>query len=161
MTGRTMQKLLEVVSVLALLVAGIVTLTALYGSNAVQAVEPMTNPFSNHERDWGTRARLIEIPAVMLIVYVFGLLLTRYSHLLNFPVQVTAENYANLQILAKSMISWLKVEVLILFAWLQIIQIQIARETRSGIPIRAFQAFTVVVFASALIHYIAIKRQAP
>ncbi len=161
MTCRITQKLLEIGSVLALLVAGFITVRALYGSNAVQVVEPMTNPFSSHESDWGTRARLLEIPAVMLIVYMFGLLLARYSHVLNFPVQVTAENYARLQTLSKSMISWLKAEVLVLFAWLQIIHIQEARGTRSGIPMLAFQTFTVVIFSSALIHYVAIRRQAP
>ena len=72
MTRRTMQKLLEIASVLALLAAGFVTLTALYGSNAIQAVELMTNPLSNNERDRGTRAWLPEIPAAMLIVHAFG-----------------------------------------------------------------------------------------
>src|SRR5579863_6905932 len=78
MTGRITQRLLEIASVLALLVAGFVTVRALYGSSAIQFVEPMTNPFSSHERDWGTHARLLEIPAVMVILYAFGLLLAKY-----------------------------------------------------------------------------------
>lgn len=159
--NRTIRKLLEIASVLALLVAGIVTVSALYGPNAIQAVEPMTNPFSSHERDWGTRARLLEIPAVMLVVFAFGFLLVRYSEALNFPVQVTSENHARLQTLAKSMIAWLKAEVLALFAWLQIILIQKARGNRFGIPTLAFQTFTLVIIVTALIHYVAIRRQAP
>lgn len=158
MTGRTMRKVLEVASVLALLVAGFATLTALYGPNAVQPVEPMTNPFSSHERDWGTRAALLEIPAVMLALSGVGFLLARYSEMLNFPVPVTAKNHAQLQSLAKSMISWLKAEVLALFAWLQIVHIQVARGIRFGTPILAFQTFTLLIFSTALIHYIAMRR---
>jgi hypothetical protein len=156
-----MRKLLELASVLALLVAALMTINALYGSTAIQVVEPMTDPFSSHERDWGTRARLLEVPAVMLVVFAIGFLAPKYSASLNFPVQVTSYNYDRLQALAKSMISWLKAEVLALFAWLQIILIQEARGSRSGIPIPVFQTFTVLIFATAVIHYVAIKRQAP
>lgn len=156
-----MRKLLEIASVIALLLAGFVTIKALYGSSAILAVEPMTNPFSSHERDWGTRARLLEVPAIMLVVFALGSLAARYSESLNFPVQVTPCNYLRLQAMAKSMISWLKAEVLALFAWLQIILIQQARGSRSGIPILAFQIFTALIFATALIHYVAIRRQAP
>lgn len=155
------RKLLEIASVFALLVAGLMTINALYGSTAIQVVEPMTNPFSSHERDWGTRASLLEVPAVMLVVFAIGFLADKYSASLNFPVRVTSCNFDRLQALAKSMISWLKAEVLALFAWLQIILIQEARGSRSGIPIPAFQAFTVLIFATALIHYVAIRRQAP
>ena len=156
-----MRKLLEIASVLALLIAGLMTINALYGSKAIQVVEPMTNPFSSHERDWGTRARLLEVPAVMLVVFAIGILAAKYSASLNFPVQVTSYNNDRLQELAKSMISWLKAEVLALFAWLQIILIQEARGSRSRIPILAFQTFTLLIFATALIHYVAIRRQAP
>src|SRR5438105_1446085 len=116
MTGGMMRKLLEIASVLAILVAGLMTIKALYGSTAIQVVEPMTNPFSSHERDWGTRARLLEVPAVMLVVFAIGFLADKYSGSLNFPVQVNSNNYDRLQALAKSMISWLKAEVLALFA---------------------------------------------
>jgi hypothetical protein len=112
MTVRTMRRLLEVVSVLALVVSCFVTFTALYGSNSVQDVEPMINPFSSHPSDWGTRARLLQIPAVQLILYAFGLLVARYSGALNFSIQVTPENRFRLQVLAKSMISWLMAEIL-------------------------------------------------
>ena len=161
MTGRTMQRLLEVASVLALVVSGFVTFTALYGSNAVQNVEPMTNPFSSHPSDWGTRARLLQIPAIQLILYAFGLLLAKYSGALNFPVQVTPDNRFRLQVLAKSMIGWLKAEALILCACFQIVEVQVARGSRSGIPALPFQGVTLVIFATALVHYIAIRRQAP
>jgi hypothetical protein len=161
MTVRTTQRLLEVVSVLALVVSGFVTFTALYGSNAVQDVEPMINLFSSHPSDWGTRARLLEIPAVQLILYAFGLLLARYSGALNFPIPVTPQNRFRLQVLAKSMISWLKAEVLILLACLQIVEVQVARGSRSGIPALPFQGITLLIFTTALVHYIAIRRQAP
>ena len=161
MTGKMMRRLLEVASFLALLVTIFVTLTALYGSNAVPDVEPMTNPFSSHPSDWGTRARLLQIPVVQLILYAFGVLLARYSGALNLPVQVNADNCLRLQLLAKSMISWLKAEVLILFAFLQIVEVQVARGSRSGIPALPFQGITLVIFTTALLHYIAMRRQAP
>ena len=161
MTGRTMQRILELASALALVVSGFVTITALYGSNAVQNVEPMTNPFSSHPSDWGTRARLLQIPAVQLILYAFGLLLAKYTGALNFPVQVTPDNRFRLQVLAESMIAWLKAEVLILFAFLQIVEVQMARGSRSSVPALPFQGITLVVFATALVHYVAMRRQAP
>jgi len=161
MTDRTMRRMLEVASVSALVVAGLITLVALYGSNAVPNVEPMSNPFSSHPSDWGTRARLLQIPAVQLVLYVFGALLTRYSAVLNFPVPMTAENRLRLQVLAKNMIAWLKAEVLILFACVQIVEVQLARGSRSGFPALPFQGFTLVIFSTALIHYIAMRRQAP
>ena len=161
MTGRTVRTLLEIASVFALLVAGFMTMKALYGANAIQVVESMTNPLSSHESDWGTRARLLEVPAVMAVLFAFGFLAAKYSGLLNFPVRVTSENYDQLQTLAKSMISWLKAEVLALFAWLQFVLIQEARGSRSGIPGPAFQIFTFVIFATTLIHCVAIRRQAP
>ncbi len=161
MTSKTMQRLLEVASLLAIVVCGFVTFAALYGSNAVQNVEPITNPFSSHPSDWGTRARLLQIPAVQLILYAFGLLLVKYSGALNFPVQITNRNRSRLQILAKSMIRWLKAETLILFAFLQIVEVQVARGSRSGIPAVPFQGITLVIFATALVHYIAMRWQAP
>jgi len=156
-TGGMIRKLLEIASVLALLIAGLMTISALYGSTPIQVVEP----FSSHERDWGSRARLLEVPAVMLVVFAIGILAAKYSTSLNFPVQVTSYNTDRLQELAKRMISWLKAEVLALFAWLQIILIEQARGTRSRIPILAFQTFTLLIFATALIHCVAIRRQAP
>ena len=87
----------------------------------------MINPLSSHPIDWGTRAQLLQIPAVQLILYAFGLLLARYSGELNFPVQVTPDNRIRLQVLAKSMIGWLKAEALILFAFVQIFEVQVAR----------------------------------
>jgi len=65
-------------------------------ANAIQPVEPMSHPFTSHERDWGTRVRLLEVLAVMLVVYGFGFLLTRYSGGLNFPVRVTSEKNAGI-----------------------------------------------------------------
>ena len=161
MTGRTMQRLLEAGSVLALVVCGFVTFNALYGSDALQNVEPIVNPLSSHPIDWGNRARLLQIPVVQLILYAFGLLLARYSGALNFPVQVTPDNRIRLQVLAKSMIGWLKAEALILFAFLQIIEVQVARGSRSGIPALPFRGITLVIFVTALVHYIAMRRQTP
>lgn len=161
MTGKTMQRVLEVASLLALAVSGFVTFTALYGSNAVQNVEPMTNPFSSHPSDWGTRARLLQIPAFQLIIYGFGLVLAKYSDALNFLTQVTLNNRFQLQVLAKSMVAWLKAEILILFAFLQLVEVQVARGSRSGVPTLPFRGITLVIFATALVHYIAMRRQAP
>jgi hypothetical protein len=154
-----MRRLLEVASVSALLVTGFVTLSALYGSNAVLDVEPMTNPFSSHPDDWGTRARLLQIPALQLILYVLGVLLTTHSGSLNYPIPVTAVNRLRLQAVAKSMISWLKAEFLILLACVQMVEVQIARGSRLGFPALPFQGFSLAIFATALTHYIAMRRQ--
>jgi len=161
MTSNTMRRLLEVASISALVVTGFVTLIALYGTNAVPDAEPMNNPFSSHPRDWGTRARLLQIPAVQLILYAFGASLSRYSGVLNFPVPETAENRVRLQVLTNSMIYWLKAEVLILFACVQVVEVQLARGSRSSFPALPFQGFTLVIFTTALVHYVAMRRQAP
>jgi hypothetical protein len=121
----------------------------------------MTNPLSNHPIDWGTRARLIQLPALQILLYAFGLLLAKYSGALNFPVQRTPGNSDRLQVLAESMIGWLKAEALTLFAFLQIVEVQVARGQRSGIPALPFRGITLVMFATALAHYIAMRRQAP
>jgi hypothetical protein len=161
MTGKIVRLLLEIASIAALLFSFSITLASLYGHDSVRETVPMTNAFSNHPSDWGTRATLLQLPAVQLLLYAFGAMLAKFSGALRFPVQVTTENRLRLQVLAESMISWLKAELITLLAWIQWIEIGEARGIRSGIPPLEFRTFTLIIFATALIHYISMRRQVP
>jgi hypothetical protein len=143
----------------ALLFGVAITLVALYGHDPIPQTTPMTNALSSHPSDWGTRAAILQIPAIQVLLFALGAVLTKFSGALTLPVQVTAENRLRLQMLAESMIAWLKAQLLALLAWLQWIAIAEARGNRTGISSLAFRTFTLIIFATALFHYIAMRRQ--
>ena len=75
--------------------------------------------FSGQADAWGSKGTLLALPVVMVVFYVLLGVLSRFPHVFNYPVPITVENAGTQYQNARTMLSWLKVEVLGIFAYLE------------------------------------------
>lgn len=69
--------------------------------------------------DWGNKASIFILPAILTLVY-FGIsVLNKFPHIFNYPVQITAENAAYQYTKASRIIRLLKLLVVILFLFIE------------------------------------------
>jgi hypothetical protein len=114
-----MRKILEFVSLAALAVTLWVTAKEMVGPSRLTGRIPVHFNAAGQPDAWGSTASLLAVPILALVLYVLMTLVARYPAAFNFPVRVSPANRGQLEGLALQMISWLKAEVLCLFAWVQ------------------------------------------
>ncbi|HLO48622.1 MAG TPA: DUF1648 domain-containing protein [Kamptonema sp.] len=87
---------------------------------------PVHFGFSGRPDAWGDKAAIWILPAVAAFFDVMLALLGNYPHTFNYPVAITEENARVQYELARSLLAWLKVEMIWLFAWILWEQIQVS-----------------------------------
>ena len=119
--------------VLALLV--LVVLLGMAGFNYMRLPDRIPSHFGfNGKPDaFGGRENLLIMPAVAVFLYTLLTVLAMFPHVFNYPFPITEENarmqYSN----ARQMISALKVEMLVTFAYISWASIGTAMGTRDGL----------------------------
>ncbi len=89
---------------------------------------PLHFDLGGHVNRWGSSSELFFLPTIGLLVFCLLSVVVRFPASFSYPVEVTPANRARLQELAVSMINWLKVEMLAMFAWIEGWTVGIARE---------------------------------
>ena len=89
---------------------------------------PLHFDISGHVNRWGSSLELFFLPTIALFVFCLLSVVVRFPASFSYPVEVTPANRARLQELSVSMINWLKVEMLAMFAWIEGWTVGIARE---------------------------------
>jgi uncharacterized membrane protein len=68
---------------------------------------------------WGGKASLLLVPIISLVIYIGLTVLAKYPHSFNYPREITDKDaypqYSN----ARLMISWMKLELTILFGYIE------------------------------------------
>jgi uncharacterized membrane protein len=146
-----MRKTLEAISLGALAVLAFLTWSALYGPNHLRDKIPTHFDMAGHVNGWGTSSSLVLLPVVALGVYLLLSAIVRFPAFFNYPVAVTDQNRPRLQALACDMISWIKAEMVCLFAWIQRMTIHAARMPDGGfLPTSGFMVGTLGLVALLL-----------
>lgn len=94
---------------------------------------------------YGNRGIIWLLPAIGLVLYAGLTILSRFPHLLNYPVKITSNNAERLYTLGTRTIRLLKVIVVVAFAFLNFRTIEIALNITTQIG-----AFYVPVFLVAM-----------
>jgi len=155
-----MRKTLEIIAFLLLLINWAVTAIALLGPNPVPAKIPTHFNSAGQPDGWGTPAMLWMMPVMATGVYLLMSLVARYPSSFHFPGRVHPSARRGLEAVALRMISWLKAEVVFLFAWIQYQTIGFARGGRGTLSPLFLPVVLVVVFGTMVWHITAMRRLA-
>jgi uncharacterized membrane protein len=89
---------------------------------------------------WGPRYMLYVLLGIAVVLYVGLTLVQRVPRLYNYPVKVTDENRARLQMIAVGMMRWIKVEMVAVFTFTQWTVVQVGTHQAAGMPLAGMLA---------------------
>lgn len=135
----------ELTSIAAVII-GIVLILANW-SSLPQRI-PTHFGFDGQPDGWGGKANLLLYLGINLPMYLLLTIAGRYPHTFNYMVKITAENAKCQYRIAKRMMLSLKLEIMILFSYLEYNQIQIAKEHGKGLGTAFIFVVLIVVFGS-------------
>ena len=152
-----MRKSLEFVGVAALLFLCAITWRALNGPNRLPDRIPTHFDIAGQPNGWGPPSSLWMVTAVALLLYVSITVVSFFPSAFNYPVRVTPRNRDALQGLALEMITWLKVELSCLFAWIRWATIDAVRHAHIGLsPLQL--PLALAVFGTMTWYLVAMRR---
>lgn len=95
---------------------------------------------------WGHRATLLLFPLISIAPYALITTISRFPHTFNYPIAVTEQNAQQLYKLTIQMLSWLKLELVLLFGAIGIMIIRSAETGRAeGVGILTIVAIIVIL----------------
>ncbi len=153
-----LRKMLEGVSVGALLVNFVLTWLALNSPFRVPDQIPIHFDLAGHPDAWGSPLSLLLLPIIALFLYAIITAVSRFPSAFNYPTRVTAQNRERLQQIALNMMAWIKAELCCLFAVIQYATIDTARHARNGLSPVLMPVALVIVFGTIVVHVIAMRR---
>ena len=156
-----MRKTIEVVGLGILAVLFWITYSALNGLEKLPNRIPTHFDISGQPNAWGPPGFLWFLPLVAIGLYLLMTVLgsIRFRRY-NLPVAVTESNLPFIQEQTSVMVTWIKCEMLCLFAYLQWSIIQSARTSQFQLSPLLIPVFLVVIFSTVGWHLAAIIRGA-
>ncbi|HTB97188.1 MAG TPA: DUF1648 domain-containing protein [Terracidiphilus sp.] len=155
-----MRKILEVVGLFALGILFWITWSALYGPDRLPDRVPTHFDAAGNPNGWGSPAGMIILPVIAAGVYLLMSVVARFPSAFNYPVRVTPLNRARLQEITLTMIAWIKVEMVCLFAVLQWVFVQSARNSDGRLFPKVLPVFLFLIFSTVAAHLVALFRAA-
>jgi|SRR5580658_3261816 hypothetical protein len=155
---RSLVRILEVLSLVALAVLAAETALAVFGPVPLPARVPTHFNAAGSPDAWGSASILWLLPAIAAILYLLMSWVARHPAAFNYPVRVTPFNRPRLQELALGMIAWLKAELLSFFALIQWIIVRAARHPEHAISPVPMPLLLAAVFLTVGIYLVAIFR---
>jgi len=153
-----MRKVLEAAGLGALAVLLWITYRALSGPDRLPDKIPTHFDLAGNPNAWGPPSTLMLLPAVALGVYLLITVVSQFPAAFNYPVRVTAGNRLRLEALSLQMITWLKVELACLFAWIQWSILEAVRSGKGGLSPALVPFSLAVIFGTAIGHIVAMFR---
>lgn len=155
-----MRKILEAITLAMLAVTAWITWQALDGPNPLPARIPTHFDAAGNPNGWGPASTLFFLPTVAVGVYLLISVIALFPALFNYPVKVTEENRARLEVLSLQMVSWLKLELVCLFAWIQWVIIRFVQQGHGSLSPAFVVIFLAAVAATTLWYILALVRAA-
>jgi uncharacterized membrane protein len=100
---------------------------------------------------WGNRVTLIILPIISLMLYAGLSLLRRIPHHFNYIVPITEQNAEAQYRLSLLLLSWIKLEIVILFGYISWSSIQNAVGLSSGLGIWLLPVSLIILFGTIAI----------
>ena len=120
-----------------------VTLYLILAWNTIPAQVPSHYNAAGEVNHWGSKSELIIFPIISWLIYGMITLVERYPQIWNTVVRITEENRDQVYRLLKSMISLVKMLVLLVLASLTVLS-----SLSLSLPIWYLPAFIVVLFGT-------------
>jgi hypothetical protein len=156
-----MHKTLEAISLATFVFQAWITGSALYGAHRLSEKIPIHFDMASHVDGWGSPATLLIFPAITVPFYLlFTLAKKRLLEATSYPVEVTDENRGRLEALYLDLLTWIKAEVVCLFAWIQWDVIAAARLQQLQLSAVALVGGPLVVLLTTVIWYNLAMRRA-
>jgi len=137
------------------------TFVALYGPNRLPDKIPTHFGLNGQPNGWGSPTTLWMLPLIVMVVYGIMTVVAQFPSAFNYPVGVTAENRAGLQELSLQMISWIKLEIVCLFTFIQWFIIQSARQGTLNLSPLVVPVCIGTIFVTIGWHIVAMLRMTP
>lgn len=102
---------------------------------------------------WGDKRSILILPAVSLVLYALLTIANRYPHKFNYAWPITPQNAERQYKLAHSLLIWLKMEVMLLFAYLEWTTIGTALDQTAGLGIAFLPLVLVAIFGTIGIYF--------
>ena len=97
---------------------------------------------------WSDKKVILIFPIVSIILYAGLTILSRYPHIFNYAWPITEQNAQRQYQLARSLLVWLKVEVIVLFTWLEWLTIRVALGQANGLSSLFLPIILVIIFGT-------------
>jgi uncharacterized protein DUF1648 len=153
-----MRKSLEAAALVLLCLTWGWTANGIFGSDPLPAQIPVHFDLAGRPDRWGTPQMLWMIPLMTAVIYGLMTLVARYPSAFNFPLRIKPATRPRLEAIALNLLSWLKVEVLGLFFWIQFQAIQYSRKGRGELSPAFLPMVLLAIFGTIGWHIIAMRR---
>jgi uncharacterized membrane protein len=150
-----MRKFLGVVGIATLSLLFLVTAIAVYGPDPLPERIPTHFDLTGHADSWSSSTFIVILPFVALVLYMLITIVARYPALTHYPVEVTPENRSRLESLALGMMAWLKVEMVGIFACIQITLIHSATHPDQVVSLLGVWILLGTVIATVICYVVA------
>ena len=108
---------------------------------------------SGKPNDWGSKYTLLLLPSILIIIYSGFTILSHYPHIYNYPFRITEENAARQYLLARTFICSLKLEIILLFTFIEWKTIQVALGYSEGLGLTFLPISLIVIFGTIGIYF--------
>ena len=103
---------------------------------------------------WGSRVSLWLLPGIsILLVYIPLTIFSRFPHIGNYPWNITEENAETQYQLARSMMGWLKAEIVWFMAYTIWKTIQVSQGQAAGLGTASLWIFLLLMFLTPAIYF--------
>jgi len=145
-----MEKMLELVAAVGVMV----TLVLVYQSwPLLPNLIPTHFSMSGIPDGWGGKANILLLPAVgILLIYIPFFFLGRYPHIFNYICPITERNVVEQYYLARSLLGWMKAEIIWLFVGLNWLTVQTALGKIKGLGTTFTVVSLLIIFGTVCIY---------
>jgi len=102
---------------------------------------------------WGNKEALIRQLIVIVLISVGINALSRRPHLFNYPWRITEQNIRTQYLLARTLLSWLKVELVWLFGFNEWESIQVALGRYQSLRIEYLWAYIAIIVGTIVFYF--------
>jgi uncharacterized membrane protein len=145
-----MEIFLEIAAAMGL-VFGLIILARSW--NMLPDIVPTHFGISGAPDAWGAKTSLLLLPGIGILIYLSITILGRFPGLYNYPVTITETNYMIQYYLARSLMAWLKTEIIWLFLWLNWLTIQTSLGHATGLGWAAMPIILIVTIVTIVVYF--------
>lgn len=119
---------------------------------------PTHSNFVGKVDGWGPKSSVMGMPILALVSYLALSIVSRFPHVGNYPVEVTAENAERIYRVAVSMSRWLKMEMLWLLAYITWMTIQVSLGNAKDMGAASAFAILAVIIGTLIVMIVKLYR---
>lgn len=100
---------------------------------------------------WGPKWNLLVMPVIGAVIYAMMTIVCRFPHTFNYPVAITEENAERQYRIALTVMRWLKMEMIWLFAYLNWQTVEVALGRAKGLDVLTMPIALAVIFGTSIV----------